>query len=96
MPLSAVAERVISADFLEVFFILQAKCPAKQKLCMKMCWKSHKTQKKCVKICKIKIKEVIFTVLQSKAIILRRLWKILCRRASVCLPLLETLDLCCF
>ena len=36
--------------------IAQAKFPA-----MKMCQKGHKTQKKCVKISKIRLKEVIFT-----------------------------------
>ena len=57
-----------------------------------MCRKGHKTQKKCVKISKITLKQVIFfTVLRSKARILRRLWTILRRRASACLPLLETL-----
>ena len=56
---------------------------------MKMCRKSHKTQ--CVKISKIRSKQVIFTVLRSKTRILRRLWNILRRRASVCLPLFETL-----
>ena len=62
-----------------------------KKLCMIMCRKGHKIQKKCVKISKIMLKEVIFTVLRSKARILRRLWTILRRRASECLPLLETL-----
>ena len=56
-----------------------------------MCRKELNTQKKWVKISKIRLKEVIFTALCSKARILRRLWKILRRRASVCLPLLEPL-----
>ena len=56
-----------------------------------MCRKGHKTQKNYIKISQIRLKEVIFTVLRSKARILCRLWKILRRRASVCLPLLESL-----
>ena len=51
---------------------------------MKMCRKGHKTQKRCVKISKIRLKEVIFPVSRSKARILRSLWKILHRHASVC------------
>ena len=62
-----------------------------KKMQMEMCWKGHKTQKKCVKISSIWLKEVIFTVLRSKSRFLRRLWKILRRRASFFLPLLETL-----
>ena len=64
---------------------------SQKKLPMKMCQKGHKTQKKCVKSSQIWLKEVVFTVLRSKARILRRLCKILRRHASVCLPLLETL-----
>ena len=59
---------------------------------MKKCRKGHKTQKRCIKISKIRLKEVIFTVLNSKARILRRLCKILRRHAlSVC-RFLETLE----
>ena len=65
---------------------------SENKLCMKMYQKGHKTQKKRVKISKIRSKQVIFTVWLSKARILRRLWKILCRHASMCLPLLEALQ----
>ena len=56
---------------------------SQKKLLMKMCRKGHTTQKKSIKIW---LKEIIFTVLCSKARIFRR-------RASVCLPLLETLHI---
>ena len=72
-------------------FHCAGKVTSQNKLCMKMCQKGHKTQKKCVKISKIRFKEVMFTVLHSKARILRRLWKNLLRRDPVCLPILETL-----
>ena len=72
-------------------FNSQTKCPAKRKLCMKMCRKGHKTQKKCVKIGKIRLDKVIFTVLRSKTITLRKVLKNLRRCATVCLPLLESL-----
>ena len=58
---------------------------------MKICQKGHKTQKNGIKISLIRLKEVMFTVLRSTARIFHWLWKILRRRASVCLPLLETL-----
>ena len=66
---SGVKELKLSADILKAIFMSSQK-----KLHMKMCRKYHKAQKKCVKIIKIKLKEVIFTVLHSKARILRRLW----------------------
>ena len=40
-------------------------------LCMKMCRNGHETQIKCVEISKIILEEVIFTVLRSKARILK-------------------------
>ena len=51
------------------------------------CRKAHKIQKKCVKISKIRLKEVICTVPRSKARIFYRLWPFLRRRASACLTL---------
>ena len=42
---------------------------------MKMRRKGHKTQKKCVKLSKLRLKEVIFKFVRSKVRILRRLWK---------------------
>ena len=72
-------------------FIAQTKFPEDKKLCKKMCRKGPKIQKKGDKISKIRLKEMIFTVSLSKPSILRSLWKILHRRASVCLMLLETL-----
>ena len=76
-----VGNRLSNSDFQ-----CATKCSAK------ICRKDHKTQKKCVKMSKIRLKEVTFTVLRSKVRILRRLWIFLRRCASVCLPLLETLS----
>ena len=53
---------MFDTDFLKAILIVQAKCPAKKNF-MKMCRKGLKTQKKCVKISEIKLKEVILTVL---------------------------------
>ena len=52
---------------LKAIFIAQAKVPAKKNLHIKICQKGNKTQKKCIKISKIRLKEVSFTVSRSKA-----------------------------
>ena len=62
---------------------------------MKLCWKGHKTQKKCAKISKIRLKEVFFYSFTFKSQNFGRFWKNMRRRASVWLPLLETLQQFC-
>ena len=54
----------------KAIFIAQAKYPAKKMLYEKVL---ARVQKKCVKISKIRLKEVIFIVLHLKARISRRL-----------------------
>ena len=85
-----------SSRLFKSVFHCAGKMSNQKKVCMKMCRRGHKTQKKCDKISKIRSKELIFTVLRSKARILHRLWKFcadvrLCVCVSVFLPLLETL-----
>ena len=56
-----------------------------------MCRKGHKTQKKCVIISKIRLKEVIFNSFAFKNQNIAQVVEMLRKRASVCLLLFETL-----
>ena len=68
------------------------KMSGQNNLRMKICRKGHKPQKKCIKISKIRIKEVIF--FYSFAFKIQNFAQVVNNFASSCLPLLETLDRC--
>ena len=78
---------VISHRLFKNDYHYAGKISRKKKLCMKICRRGHKTQKKCVKI---RVKEVIFTVCVQKPEFCASCGKF-CVDVFVCLPLLETL-----